>query len=51
MFWKHPVTYVDLFITSIMEAAMKVIFMLYGKKVLIVSKKIAAVADRPIAGM
>jgi hypothetical protein len=34
-----------------MEEAMKVIFMLYGKKVRIVSKKIAAAAKRPVAGM
>jgi hypothetical protein len=38
-----------LFVTGIMEAAMKIIFVLYGKKVRIVSKKIAAVAERPTA--
>jgi 2-polyprenyl-3-methyl-5-hydroxy-6-metoxy-1,4-benzoquinol methylase len=46
VFWKNPLNYVGLAVTSVMEAAMKVIFMLYGKKVRIVSKKIAAVAQR-----
>ena len=46
VFWKNPLNYVGLFVTSVMEAAMKVIFVLYGKKVRIVSKKIAAVAER-----
>jgi 2-polyprenyl-3-methyl-5-hydroxy-6-metoxy-1,4-benzoquinol methylase len=49
VFWMNPLNYVGLFITSVMEAAMKVIFVLYGKKVSIVSKKIAAVAERPAA--
>jgi hypothetical protein len=47
VFWKNPLNYVGLFVTALMEAAMKVIFVLYGKKVRIVSKKIAAVAERP----
>jgi 2-polyprenyl-3-methyl-5-hydroxy-6-metoxy-1,4-benzoquinol methylase len=47
VFWMNPLNYVGLFVTSVMEAAMKVIFVLYGKKVRIVSKKIAAVAERP----
>jgi hypothetical protein len=40
---------VGLIVTSVMEAAMRVIFTLYGKKVRILSKKIAAVAERPAA--
>jgi hypothetical protein len=40
VFWKNQLNYVDLFITSIMEGAMKVIFMFYGKTVCIVLKKI-----------
>jgi hypothetical protein len=36
-------------VTTVLEAAMKVIFKLYGKKVSIVSKKIAAIAQRPAA--
>jgi SAM-dependent methyltransferase len=47
VFWKNPLNYVGLVVTALMEAAMKVIFVLYGKKVRIVSKKIAAVAERP----
>jgi hypothetical protein len=34
----------------VLEAAMRIIFRLYGKKVRIVSKKIAAVAERPADG-
>jgi len=49
VFWKNPLNYVGLFVTSVLEAAMKVIFRLYGKKVSIVSKKIAAIAERPAA--
>jgi SAM-dependent methyltransferase len=46
VFWKNPLNYVGLAVTSLLEAAMKVIFKLYGKKVSIVSKKIAAIAQR-----
>jgi SAM-dependent methyltransferase len=49
VFWKNPLNYVGLIATSVMEAAMRVIFTLYGKKVRILSKKIAAVAERPAA--
>jgi SAM-dependent methyltransferase len=47
VFWKNPLNYVGLAITSVMEAAMRLIFTLYGKKVRILSKKIAAIAERP----
>ena len=47
VFWKNPLNYVGLVVTSAMEAAMRVIFTLYGKKVRILSKKIAAIAERP----
>lgn len=50
VFWTNPLNYVGLFVTSLLEAAMRVIFVLYGKKVRIVSKKIAAVAVRPASG-
>jgi SAM-dependent methyltransferase len=50
VFWTNPLNYVGLAITSVLEAAMKVIFVLYGKKVRIVSKKIAAVAECPRSG-
>lgn len=49
VFWKNPLNYVGLAVTGVLELAMKVIFRLYGKKVRIVSKKIAAVAQRPAA--
>jgi SAM-dependent methyltransferase len=47
VFWTNPLNYVGLGVTGLMEAAMRIIFKLYGKKVRIVSKKIAAVAVRP----
>src|ERR1700722_1967428 len=49
VFWKNPLNYVGLAVTSILEVSMRLIFMMYGKKVRIVSKKIAAVATRPAA--
>ena len=47
VFWKNPFNYVGLAVTGVLEAAMRIIFRLYGKKVRIVSKKIAAVGERP----
>jgi 2-polyprenyl-3-methyl-5-hydroxy-6-metoxy-1,4-benzoquinol methylase len=47
VFWTNPLNYVGLAVTSVLELAMRVIFMMYGKKVTILSKKIAAVAERP----
>jgi 2-polyprenyl-3-methyl-5-hydroxy-6-metoxy-1,4-benzoquinol methylase len=44
VFWKNPLNYVGLAVTATLELAMRVIFMLYGKKVRVVSKKIAAIA-------
>jgi SAM-dependent methyltransferase len=49
VFWTNPFNYVGLAATGLLEGCMKVIFRLYGKKVRIVSKKIAAVARRPAA--
>lgn len=43
VFWKNPLNYVGLAVTTIMELTMRVIFMLYGKKVTVLSKKVAAV--------
>jgi 2-polyprenyl-3-methyl-5-hydroxy-6-metoxy-1,4-benzoquinol methylase len=48
VFWKNPMNYVGLAVTASFEAAMRIIFKLYGKKVRIVSKKIAALARRPL---
>jgi SAM-dependent methyltransferase len=47
VFWKNPANYVGLAVTSVLELGMKIIFRLYGKKVNVVSKKIAAIALRP----
>jgi SAM-dependent methyltransferase len=47
VFWTNPLNYVGLAVTGILEASMRVIFKMYGKKVRIVSKKIAATAERP----
>lgn len=49
VFWKNPFNYVGLAITGVLEISMRLIFMMYGKKVRIVSKKIAAVATRTAA--
>lgn len=50
VFWKNPFNYVGLAVTGLLEVCMRIIFRLYGKKVRIVSKKIAAAAERPTAG-
>jgi hypothetical protein len=50
VFWKNPLNYVGLVVTGLMEASMRIIFTLYGKKVRILSKKIAAIAERPPSG-
>lgn len=47
VFWKNPLNYVGLAATSIMELAMRVVFMLYGKKVRVLTKKVAGIAYRP----
>lgn len=46
VFWKNPLNYVGLVVTSVLEFCQRMIFALYGKKVTILSKKIAAVAMR-----
>jgi SAM-dependent methyltransferase len=43
VFWRNPFNYVGLAATVVMEAMLRVIFKLYGKKVVILSKKIGAV--------
>lgn len=43
VFWGNPLNYVGLAITTALEALLRVIFKLYGKKVVILSKKIGAV--------
>ena len=44
VFWKNPLNYVGLAVTTVLEAIFRVTFRMYGKKVTILSKKIAAVA-------
>lgn len=46
VFWKNPLNYVGLVVTSLLEFCQRMVFALYGKKVTILSKKIAAVAVR-----
>jgi SAM-dependent methyltransferase len=46
VFWKNPLNYVGLAVTTVLELMMRVIFRLYGKKVRVLSKKVAAVAQR-----
>lgn len=46
VFWKNPLNYVGLAVTSLLELAMRAIFMLYGKKVRVLSKKVGAVARK-----
>ena len=46
VFWKNPLNYVGLAVTTVLEFGMRVIFRMYGKKVSVLSKKVAAVAMR-----
>lgn len=46
VFWKNPLNYVGLAATTLIELTLRGIFALYGKKVRVLSKKIAAVATR-----
>lgn len=47
VFWRNPLNYVGLAVTATLELAMRGIFALYGKKVRVLSKKIAASAAKP----
>jgi SAM-dependent methyltransferase len=47
VFWKNPLNYVGLAVTSVLEFTFRILFKMYGKKVRILSKKIAAIAERP----
>lgn len=46
VFWKNPLNYVGLAATSVLELIMRAMFMMYGKKVRVLSKKVAAAAVR-----
>ena len=37
VFWKNPLNYVGLAVTTVLELTMRVIFRLYGKKVRVLS--------------
>jgi 2-polyprenyl-3-methyl-5-hydroxy-6-metoxy-1,4-benzoquinol methylase len=45
VFWKNPANYIGLFATWLMESVMRIVFVLYGKKVKVLSKKLMAVAE------
>jgi 2-polyprenyl-3-methyl-5-hydroxy-6-metoxy-1,4-benzoquinol methylase len=45
VFWKNPLNYVGLAVTATLEAIFRVFFMMYGKNVKVLSKKVAAVAS------
>ncbi|HEY6823374.1 MAG TPA: class I SAM-dependent methyltransferase [Steroidobacteraceae bacterium] len=47
VFWTNPLNYVGLTVTASLEFVLRVIFRLYGKKVRVLSKKIAASATAP----
>jgi 2-polyprenyl-3-methyl-5-hydroxy-6-metoxy-1,4-benzoquinol methylase len=51
VFWKNPLNYVGLAVTATLELFMRMVFVLYGKKVRVLSKKIAAVAFKTEAGV
>jgi len=44
VFWKNPLNYVGLAVTTVLELLMRAVFVLYGKQVRVLSKKIAASA-------
>jgi len=46
VFWKNPLNYVGLAVTALVEFTMRLMFLMYGKKVRVLSKKVAAVAIR-----
>lgn len=46
VFWKSPLNYAGLFVTASLEFVMRALFRLYGERVSILSKRIAATAVR-----
>jgi 2-polyprenyl-3-methyl-5-hydroxy-6-metoxy-1,4-benzoquinol methylase len=49
VFWKNPLNYVGLAVTSVLELAMRIVFVLYGKKVKVLAKKVAATGTKALA--
>lgn len=47
VFWKNPLNYVGLAVTSLLELFFRACFILYGKDVKVLSKKLAATARAP----
>ena len=47
VFWKNPLNYVGLGVTTLLELFFRACFILYGKDVKVLSKKLAAVAVKP----
>ncbi|MGH8210329.1 MAG: class I SAM-dependent methyltransferase [Steroidobacteraceae bacterium] len=47
VFWRNPLNYVGLAATAAIELLLRLVFVLYGKQVRVLSKKIAAVAVAP----
>jgi len=47
VFWTNPLNYVGLTVTAVLEFTLRIIFRLYGKKVRVLSKKIAATGIAP----
>jgi len=46
VFYRNPLNYLGLVVVAVLEATLRIVFKLYGKKVRILSKKIGAVAFR-----
>jgi 2-polyprenyl-3-methyl-5-hydroxy-6-metoxy-1,4-benzoquinol methylase len=47
VFWKNPLNYVGLAITTVIDLTVKILFKLYAKDIKILTKKIAATARNP----
>lgn len=47
VFWKNPMNYVGLAITTVIDVAVKILFKLYAKDVKVLTKKIAATGRNP----
>lgn len=47
VFWKNPLNYVGLAVTTLLELAFRACFILYGKDVKVLTKKLAATARAP----
>lgn len=47
VFWKNPLNYVGLAVTTVLELFFRACFVLYGKDVKILTKKLAAVCSNP----